>query len=63
MRKMMYKVIGVDGKEFETASFSKATANGCKIKETFFIPIDERTEKEKEAARAHARKIWEKKRG
>ena len=56
MRKVMYKAINAEGKEFETAIYSKATMAGCHIKETILVPIDEKTPKQKEAEKEHARK-------
>lgn len=47
MRKVMYRVKGADGKEFHTASYFEATADGCKLEETYLVPIDERTDEEK----------------
>ena len=60
MRKVMYKAINAEGKEFETAIYSEATGKGCYIKETFLIPIDEKTPKQKKAEKEHARKVREK---
>ena len=58
-RKVMYKVMGMNG-TFNTADYGKATADGCKILETYLVPIDERTEKEKENQRLHVQKAQEK---
>ena len=65
MRKIMYKVKESNGNIFDTASYPKAIEKG-RIVETYFITIDERTEKEKEYAKEHVRKVREalrKKRG
>ena len=40
-------------------SYREATNGGNRIEETYLTEIDERTEEQKERARAHARKIQE----
>ena len=59
MRKVNYKVKKIDGTEFYTTSYREATEGGNRIKETYLTPIDERTEEQKEAVKAHARKAQE----
>ena len=60
MRKVEYRVTNADGKEFYTASYSKVIADGCRLEEICLIPVDERTEKQKERAKEHIRKVEEK---
>lgn len=60
MRKVVYKVIGADGKEFNTTKYSETIAEGCRLEEINLIPIDERTEKQKERVKEHIRKVEEK---
>ena len=59
MRKVNYRVRKADGTEFHTTSYREATDGGNRIEETYLTKIDERTEEQKERARAHARKIQE----
>ena len=59
MRRVNYRVRKADGAEFHTTNYKEATNDGNRIEETYFTEIDERTEKQKERARAHARKIQE----
>lgn len=59
MRKVNYRVRKADGTEFHTTNYSEATNGGNRIEETYFTEIDERTTKQKERARDHARKIQE----
>ena len=59
MRKVVYKARKADGTEFYTTSYREATNGGNRIEETYLTEIDERTEEQKERARAHARKIQE----
>jgi hypothetical protein len=59
MRKVNYRVRKTDGTKFLTTSRSEATNSDNHIEQTYFTEIDERTEKQKEQARAHARKIQE----
>lgn len=57
MRKLMYKVRDNKGEVLHTSSYTQATENGCKILDTYLVPVDERTSKEKDAARVHAHKV------
>ena len=59
MKKVVYKARKADGTEFYTTSYREATNGGNRIEETYLTEIDERTEEQKEWARAHARKIQE----
>ena len=59
MRRVNYRVRKADGTEFHTTSYKEATNGGNRIEETYLTEIDERTEEQKERARAHARKIQE----
>lgn len=59
MRKVVYKARKADGTEFYTTSYREATNSGNRIEETYLTEIDERTEEQKERARARARKIQE----
>ena len=59
MKKVNYKVRKADGTEFHTTNYNEATNGGNRIKETYLTEIDERTEEQKERARAHAQKIQE----
>ena len=59
MRKVNYRVRKADGTKFHTTSYREATNSGNRIEETYLTEIDERTEEQKERARAHARKIQE----
>lgn len=59
MRRVNYRVRKADGTEFHTTSYREATNGGNRIEETYLTEIDERTEEQKERARAHARKIQE----
>ena len=59
MRKVNYRVRKADGTEFHTTSYREATHGGNRIEETYLTKIDERTEEQKEQARARARKIQE----
>lgn len=59
MRRVNYRVRKADGTEFRTTSCGEATNGGNRIEETYLTEIDERTEEQKERARAHARKIQE----
>ena len=45
--------------QFHTTSYKEATNCGNRIEETYLTEIDERTEEQKEQARAHAQKIQE----
>lgn len=54
MRKVNYRVRKADGTEFHTTSYREATNGGNRIEETYLTEIDERTEEQKERARAHA---------
>lgn len=66
MRTVVYKVIGTNNAEFDTTSYKEATGNGNKIKYTFLVETDNRTDKEKAAADEHADKVekyFQKKRG
>jgi len=58
MRLVNYKVRR-GNETFVTASYAEATADNVRIVEIFLTDIDERTEKEKEYARARVRKIAE----
>ena len=59
MRRVMYKARKADGTEFYTTSYREATNSGDRIEKTYLTDADERTEKQKEWTRAHARKIQE----
>lgn len=59
MRRVNYRARKADGTEFYTASYREATNGGNHIEETYLTEIDERTEEQKERAKAHARKIQE----
>ena len=59
MRKVVYKARKADGTEFYTTNYREATNGGNRIEETYLTEIDERTEEQKERARARARKIQE----
>jgi hypothetical protein len=59
MRRVNYRVRRTDGTEFHTTSYREATNDGNRIEETYLTEIDERTEEQKEWAKAHARKIQE----
>ena len=59
MRRVNYRVRKADGTELHTTSYIEATNGGNRIEETYLTEIDERTEEQKERARAHARKIQE----
>jgi len=59
MRKVNYKVRKADGTEFHTTSYREATNGGNRIEETYLTEIDERTEKQREQNKAHARKVQE----
>ena len=58
MRRVNYKVRR-GNETFVTTSYAEATADGARIVETFLTEVDERTEKEKEYAKARVRKIAE----
>ena len=58
MRRVNYK-IRRGNETFVTTSYAEATADDARIIETFLTEIDERTEKEKEYAKARVRKIAE----
>lgn len=58
MRRVNYKVRR-GNETFVTTSYTEATADDVRIVEIFLTDIDERTEKEKEYARARVRKIAE----
>ena len=59
MRKVNYRVRKADGTEFHTTSYREATNSGDRIEKTYLTDTNERTEEQKERARAHARKIQE----
>lgn len=59
MRKVVYKARKADSTEFYTTSYREATNSGDRIEKTYLSDADERTEKQKEWARAHAQKIQE----
>ena len=59
MKRVNYGVRKADGTEFHTTSYREATNGDNRIEETCFTEIDERTEEQKERAKAHARKIQE----
>ena len=59
MRKLMYSVRRADGTIFETAKYFETISENCEVIKTYLVPIDERTEKEKERAREHVRKARE----
>lgn len=59
MRKVVYKARKADGTEFHTTSYREATNSDDRIEKTYLTDADERTEKQKEWARAHAQKIQE----
>lgn len=59
MRKVNYIVKQANGSKFNTTDYSKATANGNRIIETFLTEVDETTEKSREKAKTHAQKIRE----
>lgn len=59
MRRVNYKVRR-GNETFITTSYTEATADDARIVETFLTEVDERTEKEKEYAKARVRKIAEK---
>ena len=59
MRKMNYKAVRADGTEFITTSYSEATEGGNRITETYLTDLDERTDKQKKWAKAHAQKVQE----
>ena len=58
MRRVIYKVRR-GNETFVTTSYAEAIADDARIVETFLTEIDERTEKEKEYAKARVRKIAE----
>ena len=58
MRRVNYKVRR-GNETFVTTSYAEATADDARIIETFLTEVDERTEKEKEYAKARVRKIAE----
>lgn len=58
MRRVNYKVRR-GNETFVTTSYTEATANDARIIEIFLTEVDERTEKEKEYAKARVRKIAE----
>ena len=59
MRKVNYTVRQADGSKFNTTDYSKATADGNRIVETFLTEVDETTEGQRARAKAHAQKIRE----
>ena len=59
MKRVNYRARKADGTEFHTTSYREATNGGNCIEETYLTKIDERTEEQKERAKAHARKIQE----
>ena len=59
MRRVNYRVRKANGIEFHTTSYKEATNGGNRIEETYLTNVDERTEEQKERARAHAQKIQE----
>ena len=59
MRRLNYRVRKADGTEFHTTSYREATDGDNRIEETYLTKIDERTEEQKEWARARAQKIQE----
>ena len=59
VRRVNYRVRKADGTEFHTTSYKEATNCGNRIEETYLTEIDERTEEQKDRARARARKIQE----
>ena len=59
MKKVNYRVRKADGTKFHTTSYRESTNGGNRIEETYLTEIDERTEEQKERAKAHARKIQE----
>lgn len=59
MRRVNYRVRKADSTEFHTTSYREATNGGNRIEETYLTEIDEKTEEQKERAKAHARKIQE----
>lgn len=59
MRKVNYIVKQANGSKFNTTDYSKATADGNRIIETFLTEVDETTEKLREKAKTHAQKIRE----
>lgn len=59
MRKVNYIVRQADGSMFGTTDYSKATADGNRIVETFLTEVDETTEEQRARAKAHAQKIRE----
>lgn len=58
MRRVNYKVRR-GNETFVTTSYTEATTDDVRIIEIFLTEVDERTEKEKEYARARVRKIAE----
>ena len=56
MRRVNYKVRR-GNETFVTTSYAEATTDDARIVETFLTEVDERTEKEKEYAKARVRKI------
>ena len=58
MRRVNYKVRR-GNETFVTTSYTEATADDARIVEIFLTEVDERTEKEKEYAKARVRKIAE----
>ena len=59
MRRVVYKARKADGAEFYTTSYREATNSGDRIEKTYLTKIDERTEKQEEWTRIHARKVQE----
>lgn len=59
MRTVNYRVRKADGTEFHTTNYREAINGDNCIKETYLTEIDERTEKQKERARARVQKIQE----
>ena len=59
MRRVNYRVRRADGTEFHTTSYRDAIVDSNRIEEIYLTKIDERTEKQKERAKAHARQIQE----
>ena len=58
MRLTNYRVKRADGTEFYTTSYAEASKKGNYIEETYFTPIDERTEEEKKWQEEHAKKVF-----
>lgn len=60
MRSVNYEVRTAEGATFFTASYTDAIEKGNRILKTFFVNIDEKSDKEKEWLKNRAEKIKKK---